>query len=258
MLFSNFLFTAVPAVPLALLNIPQAVDPEFYWALPVSAIALVLARFSLINALSESELSATIPLIAFAPLLISITSFGILGERVGSLGFIGIGAIVLGSYLLRVRSARTGILEPFRVLSREKGARLMLGAALGFSLAAPMAKLAINSSSTYFAFGVAQVLSILLVGGWLAVRGRLRTVLQQSLRHFGRLSVIGSANFLQAITTYIAFDLMLVAYVAGIKGSNILMTALVGHLAFNEGRIKRSLVVGMVMVAGIVLLSLQP
>lgn len=120
------------------------------------------------------------------------------------MGLIGLVAIVGGSYLLRIQSASAGAFEPFRALAREPGARMMIGAALSFSLAAPFAKLSVQSANPYF-----------------------------------------------------AFNLMLAAYVSGIKGSNILMTALVGHLLFREKHLARSIAVGSLMVVGIVLLSFQ-
>lgn len=256
-LFSNFLFTAILAVPVVLLSVPSSIAPEFYWALPLSVTALTAARFFLFGALSSSALSAVIPLIAFAPIFITGTSFLILGEQPTVWGLFGLVAIVLGSYLLRIQSARAGVLEPFRVLAREPAARMMVGAALCFSVAAPFAKLSVESANPYFAFGVAQIIAVAGSAGWLAAKGSLGTAVRQIRRHVGWLAAVGVANFLQAIATYVAFDLMLAAYVSGIKGSNILMTALIGHLVFHERHLARSVAVGSLMVAGILLLSLQ-
>ena len=61
---------------------------------------------------------------------------------------------------------------------------MMVGAALCFSLAAPFAKLSVQSANPYFAFGVAQIIAVAGSAGWLAA--------------------VGFANFLQAIATYIA------------------------------------------------------
>jgi drug/metabolite transporter (DMT)-like permease len=254
-LLVNFLITGILAVGVLIFALPVRVEPTFYWSIPIATIALLGGRFSLITALSSATLSSTIPLIAFAPLFISLTSFLILGEAVTLIGLAGIVAVVVGSYALRIQNIRAGLFEPIRILSREKGARMMLLAALCFSLAAPFAKLAIRSSSTYVAFGTTQLLGAMLVTGWLLVRGHLGTAMRQIRRHPTRLIVVGLANFFQAITTYMAFDLMLVAYAAGIKGTNILITALLGHLVFAEQRIGRTIIVGTIMVAGVALLS---
>jgi len=133
---------------------------------------------------------------------------------------------------------------------------MMVLAALCFSVAAPFTKLAIRASSIYVAFGTAQMVGVVIIIAWLLIRGRLPAVLGEARRHAGRLLIVGVANLLQAVTTYLAFDLMLVAYASGIKGSNILITALLGHFFFAEDRIGRTLVVGTIMVAGVVLLSL--
>lgn len=255
-LLTNFLITGVGAVVLLLFALPATVSPTFYWSIPIATVALIGGRTALIAGLSSATLSSTIPLIAFAPLLISITSFFVLGEAITVLGGAGILAVVIGSYLLRIQDAKGGVFEPIRVLSRERGARMMVLAALCFSVAAPFTKLAIRASSIYVAFGAAQTLGVAIIIAWLLIRGRLATVLAEARRHAGRLLIVGVANFLQAVTTYLAFDLMLVAYASGIKGSNILITALLGHLFFAEDRIGRTLVVGTIMVAGVVLLSL--
>lgn len=256
-LLANFLVTGVLSLGVLIIVLPAEVEPMFYWAVPVSTVALMAGRYSLITALSQATLSSTIPLIAFAPLFISITSFFILGESVTNVGLAGIIAVVVGSYLLRIQSARAGIFEPIRVLSREKGSRMMMLAALCFSIAAPFAKLAIRSSSTYVAFATAQVLGAVGLSVFLLVRGQLSTAVLQMRRHSAQMILIGAANFLQAITTYLAFDLMYVAYASGIKGSNILITALLGHAVFRERQLLRTIIVGAVMVTGVVLLSLN-
>lgn len=81
-LFANFLLTGIMAIPVIVLSAPQSINPQFYWALPLSVVALTVARFFLFGALS----SATIPLIAFAPLFITGTSFLILGEQPAAWG----------------------------------------------------------------------------------------------------------------------------------------------------------------------------
>ncbi|HKJ86750.1 MAG TPA: DMT family transporter [Spirochaetia bacterium] len=255
-LFTNFLVAGVFSVVILAFALPAEVEPTFYWAVPLSIAALIAGRFSLITALSSATLSSTIPLIAFAPLFTSLTSFLILGETITPIGLYGILAVVAGSYLLRIQGVGSGVFEPIRILAREKGARMMLLAALCFSLSIPFVKLAIRSSSTYVAFASAQLLGTALIAGWLLARRRLGTALKQAARYGGRLTLVGVANFLQAITTYLAVDLMLVAYASGIKGSNILITALLGHLLFGEKRLVRTLVVGTIMVAGVVLISL--
>ena len=256
-LFTNFLFTGVLAVGVLILAPPAHIESAFYWAVPISTIALMAGRYSLITALSSATLSSTIPLIAFAPLFISFTSFLILGETITRVGMIGIVAVVAGSYLLRIQNVRAGLLEPIRVLSREKGARMMLLAALCFSVAAPFAKLAIRSSTTWIAFGTSQVLGALLMTALLLIRGKLAITFRQIGRHPLPLVLIGLANFLQAVATYLAFDIMLVAYAIGIKGSNILITALLGHVVFRERQVWRTVIVGSIMVAGVVLLALD-
>lgn len=255
-LLSNFAVTGVFSLGVLIVALPATVEPPFFWAVPISTTALLAGRFALITALSSATLSSTVPLIAFAPLFISLTSFIVLGEAITPIGLAGILAVVVGSYLLRIRNARAGILEPIRVLARERGARMMLLAALCFSVAAPFAKLAIRASDTYVAFAAAQLLGLALLSFWLLMRGRLVVAFRQLGRYRARLLLVGLTNLLQAITTYMAFDLMLVAYASGIKGSNILITALLGHLVFAEKRVVRTLVVGAIMVAGVVLLSL--
>ncbi len=202
----EFLVPLSGAVVLLLFSLPATVAPAFSWSIPIATVALIGGRTALIAGLSSATLSSTIPLIAFSPLLISITSFFILGELITFPGGAGIVAVVIGSYLLRIQNVRAGLLEPIRVLARERGARMMVLAALCFSVAAPFTKLAIRASSIYVAFGTAQMVGVVIIIAWLLIRGRLPAVL--------------------------------------------------GHLFFAEDRIGRTLVVGAIMVAGVVVLSL--
>ena len=97
-----------------------------FWATVIILIPFeILAMNLYMKALKESEMSLSLPMLAFTPSLIILTGWIILGERVSLFGALGIILTVIGAYLLFCDIAKTNLLAPMRALFQYKGARLM-------------------------------------------------------------------------------------------------------------------------------------
>lgn len=118
--------------------------PDLGWALAVGGGLNVISSVLYMRAIRESDLSLTVPLVAFTPLFLLITSPLLLGEFPGPRGIAGVLLIVLGSYLMKA-GERGGPLAPLRALLREPGARRMLLVALIWSVTANMDKIGVRT-----------------------------------------------------------------------------------------------------------------
>jgi drug/metabolite transporter (DMT)-like permease len=254
MVLGLFFFTGVCGIVyVAVTGIPS-IQPDFYWIVAAGAIIDAVAITLLIRTIFMSDLADVYPLVALTPAFTALTSFILLGERPSPLGIAGVIVIVVGAYLMRVEGAKESILKPFRLLFRDAGARYMMLTAFLFSLMGPLFKRAMEASSAGFALTSTQWLTTLILGSIYLMQGRLKDTLKEIRRHFWGLAGLGVTNFLQAILTFLAMRIALVAYVAGVKRLGILFTVLFGYLAFKERGALRGAIAGAVMFVGVILI----
>jgi len=183
-LYSKYLFVSLFAMLLIFFTGVPEIKPAFYYSIIIASVIDVIAAWCFLNAIASGQLAKTFPLVAFTPIFATGTSFFILGETPSVLGLAGILLIVCGAYLLRAESIKVGILEPIKLLLKEKGQRQMLMAAFLFSFLAVFFKKAILNSSPFFAFGVTQLLSTLFLTVLFLKKKTLGTLLRKMTDNF--------------------------------------------------------------------------
>ncbi|BCR03227.1 hypothetical protein DESUT3_02960 [Desulfuromonas versatilis] len=249
-------FFALPfLLPLLLVIEIPSLDRPFWWALAVSGGLNAVTSVLYLRAIRLSDLSLTVPMVTFTPMLLLLTSPLILGERPGPLGVLGVLLIVLGAYLLNVKQRGLGLLAPFRALLAEPGPRLMLLVAATWSVTANVDKIGLQHSSPLF-WAIAVNLTITLLLLPLAAP-RLRRDRARVRANLGNLLAIGACGGLTLICQMTAISLTLVPYVIAIKRTSTLMSVGWGWLLFGEKGIANRLAGVAVMVLGVVLISLS-
>ncbi len=240
-------------LPVALRIPLPPLDPALWCYLLMSVLLNTSAVLLYAHALQRGDLSNTMPMIAFTPLFLLLTSPLILGELPTLAGFIGVALVVAGSYLLNIRERNHGYFAPYRALLRETGSRLMLGVALIWSIAANIDKLGIQASS--------PLLWVVLVNSGLSL-----TLLPLMLRHVRQvcltrrvLLVLVFIGLLDAIALYAqmtALTLTLVAYVIAVKRTSIVISVVLGAWLFGEPGFRERFAGALVMLAGVLCMLL--
>lgn len=230
-----------------------ALDKEFYKAffiaLPIEIITVVLY----IKALKLSPLSLTLPFLSFTPLFLIFVSYFIIGEKVSVWGGIGILLIVSGSYLLNIKEAKNGILNPFRMILKEKGSVLMLLVALLYSFTSSLGKIAIEHSSPLF-FAVTYFTTLTIVFAPLALyKGRNEIKEFMHNRHYKHVVIPGLLYGLMAATHMLAMSLTKVAYMISVKRLSLLIGIIYGFYLFKEEKLSERLSGAILMFIGFVL-----
>lgn len=255
MVLATFFLTGVLGLGyVALTGLPEIAGP-FVWSVLLVSLIDAVAVTLLIKTIFISDLSDAYPLVALTPVFTVGTSFVLLREVPSPLGLTGVIVIVVGAYLMRVEGAREGAFKPFKLLFRDAGARYMMLTALLFSLMGPLFKTAMQASSAGVALTAAQWLTTLWLTLFYLYQGTFRGTVREIRRHFWALTGLSITNFAQAILTFLAFELTFVAYVASVKRTGILFTVLFGYLAFKEKGAGRGAIAGVVMLAGVIMVS---
>jgi uncharacterized membrane protein len=229
------------------------VGPYFWLALLGSTMLNTLAISLYARALHASDLSTTVPMLAFSPLFLLVTAPLILGEFPTFWGLVGVLLVVLGSYVLNIRAYQQGLLAPYRALLRERGPQLMLVVAFIWSIAATIDKIGILQSAPIF--------WVTAVNGAMALALTplmLRTPACVShIRRAGPfLLLMGIFSALALVAQMHAISLTLVPYVIAIKRSSILMSVVFGTLLFHEVGLQERLAGVVIMLAGVLCITL--
>ena len=227
------------------------VGPLFLPAAAVNAGLFVLANVCYMRGIKLSDLSLTLPMIAFTPAFMLITGLLVLGEMPAPLGMAGVLVVALGAYLLR---SGKGLLAPIRSLFADPGAKYLLAVALIYSLTAVSLKLAITASSPMFAITVIYLLALVLLTAYGLWTRRFDDV---RLADLPALVPIGLVTVLSEMGLVYAFTLTLAVYAIAVKRLSIIIGSVYGFVFFGERDALRRIAASLIMLVGVVLLALS-
>jgi uncharacterized membrane protein len=179
-------------------------------------------------------------------------SYLILGEVVSFKGGIGILLMAIGSYTLNLHKIRKTILEPIKVIFREKGCVLMISVSFIFSITSSLGKMAVENSEPIF-FGSFYFILVTLLFTPIAV-GKNRGKIYISKKDILPLIPIGVTYSMMILFHMLALSLSNVAYMVSIKRTSLLFSVLYGHLLFREEKIAEKAIGSMIMLLGFVLI----
>ncbi len=246
-------FTAACLLPWLWLQPWPAMGTPFLAWLVVLVPLELLGMVLYLAAIRDSPLALTVPYLAFTPAFMVLTGFLVLGETLSWQGVIGIALIVLGAYSLNAEHwRRDGLLAPLRAIARERGSRLMLLAALIYSLTSVMGKAAMLHVPPLF-FGPFYFLVLGLAAPLVLCvdkPARLRALWRRPLAHL----LIGTLASGMVLSHFLALSQIEAAYMIAVKRSSLLFGIVYGALLFKEARLREHLFAGSLMVLGVAIL----
>lgn len=222
------------------------------------AVALpleILGYYLFLSAIRMGQLSLTLPLLAFTPVLTIGTSAVLLGERISLPGGCGIALVAVGAYVLNGDLMKNEPTAPIKALLSNAGSRRMLAVACIWGLTSALGKKGI------LIYGALPFGFVLLCGDVVAfalivlirVRaGRTGISLKNgmpALFLLGGLLMAGAE-----ITHFVSMSMAPVAYMISVKRLSLVVGVALGWLVFGERNIGYRLVGASVMVSGVFLL----
>lgn len=235
------------------IEIPE-LNTDFYIALLAGSFLNVITTILYMKAIQHSDLSITVPFVAFTPLFMLITSPIIIGEFPNVWGFAGVILIVLGSYLMNFKLNQKSFFEPFKMLLTEKGPRYMLVVAFLWSISSNFDKMGVkNSSPLFWVVSISILLTFFML---VLVLFKSKRQLIQLQSNFAGLLPVGIFTALTLIFQMIAIDMTLVAYVISIKRMSALISVFMGYYFFKEKGIKSRLIGTIIMLLGVLVIAL--
>jgi drug/metabolite transporter (DMT)-like permease len=247
-------FFALPFLAMLFLwERPIVHDGHFWPALAACTVILTVSGVLFFKSIELSDLSLTIPMLSFTPMLLLVTSPIIVGEFPRPLGIVGMCLTVLGCYVLFYHPDQEDILAPFRRLLKAKGSRYMLIVAVLYSIGGNVDKIGMRSSSPLtWSFTLNAIVAVSL---GLIMFIKVKDPLRQVRGDWPWLLGIGFCMAVAMMFQMNALKLSIVPYVIAIKRTSIIMTSVWGLWLLKEKAGRERLLAVFLMVAGVMVIS---
>lgn len=251
-----------------------SIGPDFFFAVAVTSFLNILGLSLIFKSLSSSDLSLSVPMLSFTPVILIGTSYVILHEVPSFFGFAGICIIVSGSYVLNSASSHEHYLDPIKGMLQNRGSWYMLTVAFLFAISINFDKIALLNSDPFFGMSLTVTtigIAYLIIAAYFRYTGRKIspdfsnrnadvTVLPSRTmpvrKFFILILLIGIFVAVEALSVNIALTLQIVPYVIAIKRLSIIVMVLYGTLVFSERDRKRRIMGASLMVAGAIIILL--
>jgi uncharacterized membrane protein len=218
----------------------------FFILVLLRSITDTLAEWMKMHALGHGDLSMVVLVLSISPLLLLITSPLITKDRLTLVEVVAVVLVVVGSVLMVYRpSARSWI-------GQKKGILYATGAALFFSFNACFDRLAVERGTPVFAGFTMTLLSALFLSPLIfGNKDRLRSL---QVHRVGFL-VRGLLETLFMVCKLSALQSLDAPTVTGIQRLSLLLSIIGGRVFFQEKDFRRRLAAGVLIVAGVVLIT---
>ncbi len=244
--------SATILAPLLLFQDLKPISSELILLILTSLPVEISSYYLFLSAIKMADLSLTLPLLAFTPVLTILTAALLLGESISWTGGIGIALVTAGAYLLNGDLVNRSVLAPIAATFSTSGCRRMLLVAFLWALTSTLGKKGILLYGA-IQYGTVLVICIAVALVWIAF---LRSGQGIGTRDFSRSNlgffIVGGLLMAGAqITHFISLGLAPVAYMISMKRLSLVFGVILGRVFFREENIRYRLIGASIMVLGI-------
>lgn len=230
------------------------IEEGFYGVVCCAALCLTVAVINYVKAVETGDISLSIPILSFTPVLLLFTSPLITKEIPSLDGAFGILVILVGTYLLFLPAQAAHWSHPLRRIFLNKGSRHMMVVVLMFSLSGSFDKVGIlKSSAVYYLLHLITLLSVCLT---VLMFMKCRNVRNEFKKNMPLLIGLGLANAVTYSVQMKGIVLTQVPYLIAIKRLSVLFSALYGIVILKEADFKQRLIGIIIMLIGVFIVSL--
>jgi len=228
--------------------------PKFILVVFVLLCLELLAALLYMRGIQVSDLSLTLPFLSFTPVLIILTGYIFLKEKISLIGASGILFIVLGSYFINLPSIKKGWLAPFKAIKKEKGSFLLLQVAFIYSITSVLGKKGLLlTDPLWFACFYFSILGVFATFG---IKVIYKVSLSKFLKkHYKAIALVGFTQALMCFCHMIALSHIETAYMIALKRTSILFAVLLGYIMFRESHFILRLSSVILMLIGILIIT---
>jgi drug/metabolite transporter (DMT)-like permease len=244
--------SAAVLTPLLLFQELKPVSTDLALLILISLPIEISGYYLFLSAIRMADISLTLPLLAFTPVLTILTAGLLLGESISLTGGVGIAMVTAGAYLLNGDLAHRSLWGPIKAIFSTSGCRRMLLVAVLWSLTSTLGKKGIL---LYGAVPYGIILVICVAAALVSIsflRSRAGAGSLNFNKHNMALFLLGGLFMAGAqITHFVSLGLAPVAYMISVKRLSLVFGVILGRLLFKEENIGYRLVGASIMVLGV-------
>ncbi|MBM4277290.1 MAG: hypothetical protein FJ130_05310 [Deltaproteobacteria bacterium] len=227
---------------------------ELWWKVILSGIFEAVYFICLIKAYQVGDLSLIYPISRSAPLFTQVWAVLFIGEVFSETGFIGIGLVMLGLFVISLKEFR---LRPSSTAFSHLNIRpflLALSAALASSIYSVIDKAAVEMIHPIYYLWLINLSMSFFIGIYLLFGKEfsLRKVWEQSKKEILLVSLLQNAAYLLVL---MAMTTSKVSYVVAFRQAGALFGALMGILLLKEAQWKTRITGALILTLGLILIG---
>lgn len=250
-------FFALPflLIVLFVVGIPDSIGSGFYYTVPISGLISIIATVCMMKAYKLSDISIIAPLYSVSPIFLLVTSPIMINEFPSPIGLIGVLLILLGLYIMKIKSAKVGLLEPIKAIIKEPGVKYMMVVAVLYSISANLDKIGTEASSAIFYSLSIHIVAVLGLTPLMILKSEnWKKEIEDNTKY---IIPIGLLNGLASVLYMAAFTYTLVIYISAIKRASTVTTVLGGWLLLGEENIRERLPGAIIIIIGVIIISVS-
>jgi len=241
-------------VPLMFLAPLPHLTQQFWLAVISAGLLDVFSLVLYVEALRHSELSLSLPMLAFTPLFLIGSGYLINNELPNLIGFLGIFLVMCGVYFLNFKDAKHW-LAPIAAIFKNRGAFLVFVVAIIWGVTGSIHKVGIVSSNALFYGGASSLFVLFFLTPLAFMKDRKQFISCLKPAHMVRLLPMGLLDGLSIFFQLLAQSLTLSVFAISLKRTSIIFSSLLAWYFFKED-IRHRILPILLMVGGIILITL--
>ncbi len=247
---SFFMFLVFLILNVVFLN-THTITIEFTGVLIIAAIFDSLATILYFLAIKKGDLSKTIPMLCFIPVVQLFVTPVLVHENLSVTGISGVLFVVFGSYILNMETLGD-FLSPVKRIFKNKNSMMMLAVALIWGVSSSFHKIGVQQTDALF-WGASEIgLISMFLFPFALKAGTQNFCLPKLIKTVWP----GIFSTISVLSYYSAISLGPVAYVSSVRRLGVLFSMVIGILILKENYNRLSFAGGIIMLTGAGIISL--
>ncbi|MDO8538252.1 MAG: EamA family transporter [archaeon] len=217
-----------------------------------SAVIGIIGTILTYKALKITDLSLTMPMLAFTPIFTILISSIMLGEFPSIIGLIGIFLGVIGAYVINLSDKNSGFFGPIKSVFQNKGVFLMLIVSFLYAFIPNFDKIVIQNYNVFIGAAFTHFFMgfFFLISSFRKQKSPMKVIFSD----FPKILLLGLIAFFSIITINIALTMQIVPYVMSMKRLSILFGVFIGTIFLKEPNKRNRIIGAVIMLIGVILL----
>jgi drug/metabolite transporter (DMT)-like permease len=230
----------------------------FFVGVVCSTIFYTLSRVLQFKAIKDAPISHIYPIIVLSPIFTTTLAFlPPLSERPSVIALVGSLVSLIGVYTINVSRAREGLLEPFKILFKNKSSLLMLVSVITIGFVSVFDKIAITGTAPKNIIFTLFTENVVIIIGLLPyLFARRKEVASQISSNKWSLLMLGILFALGNILSFVSIGSGSVSIAAALFRTQVFFALLFSYILFRDKPKLETIIGSLILILGVILVKI--